>query len=101
MNHIITLSIVTPSYNQGAFLAETIESVISQEGDFSIDYIIMDGGSSDNYVDIIRHYDALLKKGEWPVKCLVITLHWLSDRDGGQTDALMKSFRLAKRGVFA
>jgi glycosyltransferase involved in cell wall biosynthesis len=95
------ISIVTPSYNQGAFLAETIESVISQEGDFSIDYIIVDGGSSDNSVDIIRHYDALLKKGEWPVKCLGITFRWLSEKDKGQTDALMKGFRMAKGGVFA
>ena len=50
---IPTISIVTPSFNQGVFLAETIESVISQAGNFIIDYIIVDGASSDNSVDII------------------------------------------------
>ena len=42
-----TISIITPSYNQGACLVEAIESVISQQGEFFIDYIIVDGGSSD------------------------------------------------------
>ena len=59
-NNII--SIVTPSYNQGQFIAETIESVIFQKGDFYIDYIIMDGGSSDNTVEVIRFYEEHLKK---------------------------------------
>jgi glycosyltransferase involved in cell wall biosynthesis len=95
------ISIVTPSYNQGEFLAETIESVISQEGDFLIDFIIVDGGSSDNSLDIIKHYDELLQIGEWPVKCLGIEYHWMSEKDKGQTDALMKGFRIAKGDVYA
>jgi len=94
-------SIITPSYNQGAFLAETIESVISQAGDFSIDYIIVDGGSDDNSVDIIKRYEALLQHGEWPVRCLGISYRWVSERDRGQTDALLKGFRLARGEVFA
>jgi glycosyltransferase involved in cell wall biosynthesis len=59
-NNII--SIVTPSYNQGQFIAETIESVIFQKGDFYIDYIIMDGGSTDNTIDIIKFYENYLKE---------------------------------------
>jgi glycosyltransferase involved in cell wall biosynthesis len=94
-------SIITPSYNQGVFLAETIESVISQRGDFSIDYIIIDGGSSDNSVDIIKHYDTLLQHKEWPVNCLGIMFRWVSEQDGGQTDALMKGFRMATGSIFA
>ncbi|HYA12953.1 MAG TPA: glycosyltransferase, partial [Syntrophales bacterium] len=97
----IVFSIVTPSYNQGEFLSETIESVISQEGDFLIDYIIVDGGSTDNSVAIIRHYDALLQKGEWRISCRGITFRWHSEVDQGQTDALMKGFSVAKGEILA
>jgi glycosyltransferase involved in cell wall biosynthesis len=95
------ISIITPSFNQGQFLAATIESVISQEGDFSIDYIIVDGGSTDDSVDIIKKYDAMLQKGDWPVRCKGITFRWLSERDKGQTDALMKGFRMANGEILA
>lgn len=95
------ISIITPSCNQGAFLAETIESVIAQEGDFSIDYIIVDGGSSDNSVDIIKNYDARLHNGEWQVNCQGITYRWVSEWDKGQTDALMKGFRMASGDIYA
>lgn len=55
------ISIVTPSYNQGQYIADTIESVIFQRGDFYIDYIIMDNVSTDNTVDIIKAYENHLK----------------------------------------
>ncbi len=99
--HYAVISIVTPSYNQGAFLAETIESVIEQQGDFSIDYIIIDGGSSDNSVEIIKKYDELLQKGEWQVNCQGITFRWVSEQDRGQTDALMKGFRMVRGEILA
>jgi glycosyltransferase involved in cell wall biosynthesis len=95
------VSIITPSNNQGKFLAETIESVISQEGDFHLDYIIVDGGSTDNSVDIIKRYDALLHTGEWPIKCRGINFRWMSEKDKGQTEALMKGFRMAEGEIFA
>ena len=101
MDETITISITTPSYNQGEFLAEAIESVISQEGDFAIDYIIVDGASTDDSRAVIARYDALLKNGEWPVRCKGITFRWLSEPDRGQTDALMKGFRQATGEVFA
>jgi len=94
-------SIITPSFNQGAFLAETIESVISQSGDFHLDYIVIDGGSTDNSVDIIRHYEQFLSKGQWPIACRGITFRWLSEPDQGQTDALLKGFRMAEGEIFA
>jgi len=99
--HHSVISIVTPSHNQGAFLAETIESVIGQEGDFFIDYIVVDGGSSDNSVDVIKDYDARLHNGEWPVKCRGITYRWVSERDKGQTDALTKGFRMSQGEILA
>jgi len=101
MPNVPTISIVTPSYNQGEFLAETIESVISQAGDFVVDYIIVDGGSADNSVDIIRQYDSLLQRAAWPVRCRKIKFRWMSEKDRGQTDALMKGFRMATGDIFA
>lgn len=96
-----TITIVTPSFNQGEFLAETIESVISQAGDFRIDYIIVDGGSTDNSVAIIRRYDALIRTDRYLVNCRGLTFRWLSERDRGQADALAKGFRIAKGELLA
>jgi glycosyltransferase involved in cell wall biosynthesis len=95
------ISIVTPSFNQGKFLAKTIESVIGQAGDFLIDYIIVDGASSDNSVDIIRQYEEMLLHGEWPINCRGIRYRWLSEADKGQSDALGKGFRMAEGDIFA
>lgn len=95
------ISIVTPSFNQGEFLAETIESVISQAGDFSIDYIIVDGGSTDDSVNIIKRYEAILHEGQWPIACKGITYRWLSENDKGQSDALLKGFRMANGTILS
>jgi glycosyltransferase involved in cell wall biosynthesis len=95
------ISVVTPSFNQGKFLAETIESVISQAGDFSIDYIIVDGGSTDDSVDIIKRYEAILHGGQWPIACKGITYRWLSENDKGQTDALLKGFRMTNGTILS
>lgn len=94
-----TISVITPSFNQGPYLEETIRSVLSQEGDFFIDYIIMDGGSTDESLSIIRKYDELLKTGEWNSRCLGIELRWFSERDQGQSHALNKGFKISKGEV--
>jgi len=93
MKRHMTISVVTPSYNQGRFIEETIKSVISQAGDFHIEYLIMDGGSRDDSVEIIKKYETLLKEGRWPVRCLGITYKWVSEKDEGQADAVNKGFR--------
>jgi glycosyltransferase involved in cell wall biosynthesis len=95
------LSIVTPSYNQERFIEETIKSVISQEGKFNIDYIIVDGKSTDGSVEIIKKYDALLKQGKWPVKCRGIRYRWLSEPDRGQSDAIAKGFHMTEGDIIA
>jgi glycosyltransferase involved in cell wall biosynthesis len=100
MKTTVTLSIITPSYNQGEFLAETIESVLSQAGDFYLDYIIIDGGSKDNSVEVIKHFEDSLKLGQRPITCRGITYRWLSEQDRGQTDALVKGFRMACGEIF-
>lgn len=79
------ISIVTPSYNQGQFIEETIRSVLLQ-GYPDVEYIIMDGGSTDSSVDIIRKYAPWLA-------------HWESARDKGQADAINKGL-LRSSGVW-
>jgi glycosyltransferase involved in cell wall biosynthesis len=94
-------SIVTPSFNQGQFLEDTIKSVISQEGNFFIDYIIADGGSTDDSVRIIKKYDELLKSGGFPIKCKGVKYRWWSRKDGGQSAAINEGFKLATGDIYA
>lgn len=72
------ISIVTPSFNQGKFLEETIRSVLLQ-GYPNLEYIVMDGGSADNSVAIIRKYQEHLS-------------YWVSEKDKGQADAIYRGF---------
>jgi glycosyltransferase involved in cell wall biosynthesis len=99
MNNII--SIVTPSFNQGEFIEKTIQSVLSQEGNFYIDYIIADGGSTDNTVEIIKKYDKLLQNDEYPIKCQGIEFKWWSQPDKGQSNAINKGFKETKGDILA
>jgi glycosyltransferase involved in cell wall biosynthesis len=96
-----TVSITTPSRNQGRFLEDTIKSVLSQEGDFAIDYILVDGGSTDNSVEVIKKYESLLLRGKWPIRCSGIRFRWLSERDEGQSDAINKGLRMSTGDVMA
>ena len=118
-NKEFVISIVTPSYNQGEFLEQTIQSVLSQEGDFFIEYIIMDGGSKDESVNIIKKYEKLLNNNciqrsvgekifyvsnknsfEWN-KCKGISYSWVSESDGGQINALNKGFNKSTGTILA
>ena len=93
------VSVVTPSFNQGEFIEETIRSVLEQKGDFFLDYIIMDGGSSDNSVAIIRKYAELINDGAWPAHCNGIEYRWISQKDNGQSDAINRAFAIAKGDI--
>ena len=79
------ITIVTPSYNQGTFLEETLRSVIGQEG-IDLDYIVIDGGSTDGSGEILERYaDRIAYLQRQP--------------DGGQTDALIQGFERARGEV--
>jgi glycosyltransferase involved in cell wall biosynthesis len=79
------VTIVTPSFNQAPFLRAAIESVLTQEYP-RVEYIILDGGSSDNSIDILREFDGRVR--------------WQSRPDDGQADALASGFALARGAIF-
>jgi glycosyltransferase involved in cell wall biosynthesis len=75
------LSVITPSFNQGHFLEECIDSVLSQSTKCN-EYFVIDGGSTDNSVEIIKKYEKHLT-------------YWVSEKDQGQSNAINKGFMLA------
>ncbi len=101
MPHFPRFSIVTPSYNQAAFIGETIESVISQAGEFEIEYFVMDGGSSDGSIEVIKKYADLISAERWPIKCRGISIKWYSQKDKGQSDAINQGLRQATGDIFS
>ncbi|MFZ5425337.1 MAG: glycosyltransferase family 2 protein [Thermodesulfobacteriota bacterium] len=80
---MLTLSVVTPSFNQGRFIGRTVESVLSQ--DYPVEYVVMDGGSCDETADVVKPYEG--------------RLHFVSEKDKGQTDALNKGIAVTAGDV--
>jgi hypothetical protein len=81
------ISVVTVTYNQGAFLEQTIRSVLLQ-GYPNLEYIVIDGGSTDNTMTILKRYSQELS-------------FWVSEKDKGQSEALNKGFQRATGEIFA
>ena len=80
------ISIVTPSFNQGPYIEQTICSVLDQNYP-NLEYIIIDGGSTDDTVEIIKKYESKLA-------------YWVSETDKGQTDAINKGFAKCTGDIF-
>lgn len=81
------ISIVTPSYNQGQFIEKTIRSVLLQ-GYPNLEYIIIDGGSTDNSIEIVKKYEGWLA-------------YWSSELDHGQSHAINKGFQRASGEIYS
>ena len=81
MKKLPVVSIITPSYNQGQYIEQTINSVLDM-GKSKVEYIIIDGGSTDQTVEVIKQYEGALA-------------HWVSEVDKGQSHAINKGMALA------
>jgi glycosyltransferase involved in cell wall biosynthesis len=83
----LKISLITPSFNQARFIERTIRSIVEQRGDFELEYLVCDGGSTDGTLDILRRYDGKLT--------------WISEPDHGQVDAINKGLRRATGDVLS
>ena len=81
------ISIVTTNYNTDKYLEQTIQSVLNQKGDFELEYIITDGGSTDNSLNIIKKYKDKLK--------------YISEKDKGQSNGINKGLKMATGDIVA
>jgi glycosyltransferase involved in cell wall biosynthesis len=79
----LKISIITPSFNSGKYIERAIQSVLIQDYD-NWEHIIVDGGSTDNTIDILQKYDHL---------------QWVSESDSGQSDAMNKGFKMSKGDI--
>jgi glycosyltransferase involved in cell wall biosynthesis len=77
----LRISVITPSHNHAKFIGRTIDSILSQTGNFDLDYRVIDGNSSDDTVEILKRYGDRFA--------------WISERDRGQIDAINKGLRAA------
>jgi glycosyltransferase involved in cell wall biosynthesis len=82
----LKVSVITPSYNQAEFLEDTIKSVLVGQKSSNFEYIVIDGGSTDNSVNIIKRYEPYLK-------------YWVSEKDSGVAEAINKGMDKASGDI--
>lgn len=95
------ISIITTTYNCEKYIEETIESVLSQKGDFEIEYIIIDAKSTDSTLEIINKYEQKVKNGDYKGRNQGTEIKVFSEPDNGMYDGISKGFKLATGDVMA
>jgi glycosyltransferase involved in cell wall biosynthesis len=97
----IKFSIVTPSYNAERFIAQTISSVVNQEGDFDVEYILIDNESTDNTINIVEDYRKRLHGLNAKRTNGKVTMHFASQKDSGMYEAINRGLAMASGNIFA
>lgn len=86
MDKYLKISIITPSFNQDGFIRQTIDSILQQKYP-NLEYLVIDGGSTDNTVEILKSYGQQIK--------------WTSEKDNGQSDAINNGMKMATGDILA
>jgi glycosyltransferase involved in cell wall biosynthesis len=94
-------SIVTPVLNGEKYIAETILSVITQKGNFDIEYILVDGGSKDKTSHIIKMYRDLIHENTFPIQCHSVHIHYIREKDNSMYEAINKGFSQSAGDIYA
>jgi len=94
-------AIVTPSFNRTKYLDDTIRSVVTQQGNFEIDYLIQDGGSNNDVIDILKHWENEIKTNRFIPQCRRLKFQWECVKDNGMYDAINRGFAKISGNVMA
>ena len=98
---MIKISIITPLKNGISYLKDCIESIISQQGDFYIEYLIIDGQSTDGSLELAQSYEKQISQDLIPINCKGIEMKVMSGKDHSMYEALTNGFKLCKGDVVA
>jgi glycosyltransferase involved in cell wall biosynthesis len=90
----VRISIIVPSLNQAAFIGRALESIFSQQGDFDLECLVLDGGSTDGSIDVIRAFATRAAGSK-------IAFQWRSEPDRGQSDAINRGLAAASGDLIA
>jgi glycosyltransferase involved in cell wall biosynthesis len=111
MNEYTVVTVIVPSYNHAHFINETLDSILSQKGDFLIDIMVVDGASKDGTVEKLKSKQAELSVGNSfeskglnfftpkEVSCKGVSFRWISEKDSGQASAVNKGFSMSKGDI--
>ena len=95
------ISIVTPAYNMEMYISETIKSVIEQRGDFDVEYILVNDGSTDRTEDIVLDLQKKLASGDVRASCRSFELRYFHQENQGMYSAINNGFSIATGDIFA
>ena len=95
------ISIVTPVLQRPEYLDQTIRSVVTQQGDFEIEYIVQNGGSDSRVIAILTKWEKLIKTGQFESQCSSLTFKWYDEKDSGMYDALNRGFARTSGDILA